>query len=159
MSSDADRELNRAAVVTEQQYRNATAYVYWGAAFLVLMLGGRALMESYGIGEEYRAFVAWLAGAALFLEFFLLLYYGRTIKTYRDNGNGKAQSSDFAGSVTDLSEIRETARALQEAARALDAAKGSLVEIAAAANRAAVYEQMIKVLNQTLDAAKSARQQ
>jgi hypothetical protein len=73
----------------------ATALVYWGAAFLVLILGFRAILETLELAS-LKMPITYLAVISLVAEFSLLLYYGNTIRLSKP----KDQSSVFPPQLT-----------------------------------------------------------
>ncbi len=123
----------------DRRVQNATAYVYWGAAFLVLILGFRAILETLNLGPEWKTPVTVLAMASLVMEFCLLLFYGNTIRTAKTGAAKDDGSAKLAGVLTQaadavvgaLDQYRGTATALASAAESFGAASKGVVAMQA----------------------------
>ena len=81
-----------------------TAMVYGGAAFLLLIVGFRSIIATIG---DHVGLMTWLSMGAIVLEFFLLLFYAKSIYDLEpeSSGGGSQPSSGKNISNMDLSLI------------------------------------------------------
>ena len=92
-----------------------TAMVYGGAAFLLLIVGFRSIIATIG---EHVGLMTWLSMAAIVLEFFLLLFYAKSIYDLEpeSSGGGGQSSSGKDISNMDSKEIAELTAAVKKVA-------------------------------------------
>ncbi len=116
----------------------ATALVYWGAAFLVLILGFRAILETLEL-SSLKMPITYLAVVSLIAEFGLLLFYGNTIRTAKPaetpgGGLPPQLAADVSALVALMRETSETMVAigarLAHAAETAEQSAGALTGIA-----------------------------
>ncbi len=92
-----------------------TAMVYGGAAFLLLIVGFRSIIATIG---DHVGLMTWLSMAAIVLEFFLLLFYAKSIYDLEpeSSGSGGQSSSGKDISNMDSKEIAELTAAVKKVA-------------------------------------------
>lgn len=99
-----------------------TAYVYGGAAVLIVVVGVKTVLKTMGIEGEWMSFITL---AALGLEFFLLLLYAITI--YQDaeelRGPVPAQAAPQASTGIEVQKFTELETQMSEAIGEIKATK------------------------------------
>ncbi|MAV69802.1 MAG: hypothetical protein CMG04_03230 [Candidatus Marinimicrobia bacterium] len=92
-----------------------TAMVYGGAAFLLLIVGFRSIIATIG---DHVGLMTWLSMAAIVLEFFLLLFYAKSIYDLEpESSGGEGQPSSGKDiSNMDSKEIAELTAAVKKVA-------------------------------------------
>ena len=92
-----------------------TAMVYGGAAFLLLIVGFRSIIATIG---DHVGLMTWLSMAAIVLEFFLLLFYAKSIYDLEpeSSGGGGQPASGKDISNMDSKEIAELTAAVKKVA-------------------------------------------
>jgi hypothetical protein len=117
-----------------------TAYVYGGAAFLILIFGFRTLARTVSWLTWIVPILTPLTVIALLLEFVLLLYYAKGFYDQNDS-----LDSDSGGSVTtqvgDSSGLEKISNSMQDYSNKLQNIEGELGE----------YNNQIKNLNEKID--------
>ena len=92
-----------------------TAMVYGGAGFLVRIVGFRSIIATIG---DHVGLLTWLSMGAIVLEFFLLLFYAKSIYDLEpeSSGGGSQPSSGKNISNMDSKEIAELTAAVKKVA-------------------------------------------
>ena len=92
-----------------------TAMVYGGAAFLLLIVGFRSIIATIG---DHVGLMTWLSMGAIVLEFFLSLFYAKSIYDLEpeSSGGGSQPSSGKDVSNMDSKEIAELTAAVKKVA-------------------------------------------
>lgn len=136
-----------------------TAYVYGGAAILIVVVGLKTVLRTQGIEGEWLSYITL---AALLLEFFLLILYAATIY-----GDAKELASpepvtastpvskeildDFAGIESKLleavGELKDTKESIKLNAERLDMINNRLEEITEDSIRQKVKSEVQRLLN------------
>ena len=85
-----------------------TAFVYFGAAFLIIVFGFRTLARTIDGWESLESLLTPITVVALLLEFSLLVYYAYGIYTQPESGEitiGDASQSDLGQAMSKIEDL------------------------------------------------------
>ena len=117
-----------------------TAYVYAGAAFLILIFGFRTLARTVSWLTWIVPILTPLTVLALILEFSLLLYYAYGVYNQSDS-SGASSGGSTAFQASDSSGLEKISTSVQDYSNKLQNIEGELGE----------YNNQIKNLNEKID--------
>ena len=111
--------MSRSSKDPVQSFNDATGKLYWGAAFLVLLLGLRSIAETSSIGENADFYLTLLAVGSIVVEFYFLIRYGNHVRKRTPTKMHITGGNDLTLVNEKLHEIAEAFTGISEELRTL----------------------------------------